>query len=505
MKKMMLMVMGVLLFTLAGCDTPLDGEDITMEDYLARYTYTNTTNLLPANGKVGVTNMGDPQVFYDETEEKYFMTGTFNGLTFQLWASDDLTTWDQGTQIFARPQVSWASETGMLWGAEIHKRNDTYYLYYSVEIANGSPRIGVAQSDNIYGPYEDKGSPMFDFGYSAIDNHLFTDEDGVSYMYYVRDALDNVVDGVHESHIYVVEVNEDFLSTKPSSEAIELLVPDQAWERISGGPSWKWVEGCFVHKEGDTYYLFYSANKFSEPAYAIGYATSDNPFGPFVKSDDNPVLKTIASDLSGPGNNSLFRSKDGKELFTAYHMHTTPESPSGNRYLNIDRIGFRTDGSVFFNGPTITNQPIPSGENKYHNLISDEATVTVSSTHPDYNPNGVNDGEFTVQTKYKQYDWVSDDDSIDDAFVTFTWDTPQTINTIYLYQPIEVSYRALSVTLEFSDGTVVEEVVLSDFNGEAAIALFNGVVAEWVTIRVNEYGFGQSAFGLGEVLIFGTK
>jgi GH43 family beta-xylosidase len=503
MKKLIIVLL-TLMFTmsLAGCATE-KGELLSMEDYLSKYTYKNTKNLLPAEGNVGVTNIGDPQVFYDENEEKYIMTGTFDGRVFKVWTSVDLTTWDQGTQVFSRGDAVWASETGLLWGAEIHERNDQYYLYYSIEINGGTPRIGVATADNVFGPFVDKGSPLFDFGYSAIDNNLFTDTDGISYMYYVRDALDNVVEGVHESHIYVVKMNDDFISTKPMEESVELIVPDQSWEMMSGGSYWNWVEGCFVHKEGDSYYLFYSANKFNEAAYSVGYAVSNSPTGPFVKSDQNPLMYTVASEFSGPGNNSLFYSKDGKELFTAYHMHTTPDSPSGNRYLNIDRIGFRSDGSVFFNGPTITHQPLPSGEYPHHNLISREATVTVSSTMEGFNPIGVNDGEMVILSKYEQNDWVSGD--LDEAFVKFEWDKKQSINSIYIYQARNVLYRPLSVTLEFSDGTLIEEVVLSTFIGEAAIINFNGVICDWVKITVNEVGFGQSAFGLSEVMIFGTK
>jgi hypothetical protein len=214
-------------------------------------------------------------------------------------------------------------------------------------------------------------------------------------------------------------------------------------------------------------------------------------------------MYTVASEFSGPGNNSLFYSKDGKELFTAYHMHTDPTNPSGNRYLNIDRMGFRSDGSVFFNGPTITNQPIPSGEYQYHSLISKEATVTVSSTKEGYNSKGVNDGEVVILSKYEANDWVSED--LDEEYVKFEWDKEQQVNSIYIYQARNVLFRPLSVTLEFSDGTIIEKVVLSTFIGEAAIINFNGVICDWVKITVHEVGFGQSAFGLGEVMIFGTE
>lgn len=507
MKKVLILLF--LMVVIVGCTDPQDeiGVELTMDEFLDQYTYLNTTNILPALGKTGVTGIGDPHLFYDETHDKYFMTATGNGAKFELWESPDLTTWSQKTQIFEQSQVPWGDfgPGKFLWGPEIHKRGETYYLYYSAWKEDaGSPRIGVASATSIYGPYTDKGEPMFDFGYSAIDNHLFTDDDGVSYLYYARDALDNLVDGVRESHIYVVEVNADFISTKPAEEAVMLIRPDQPWELVSGGAGWKWVEGGWMHKQGDQYYLFYSANKYSEPHYAIGYAVADSPVGPFVKNPGNPLLKTFAQELSGPGNNSFFYSKDGRELLTAYHMHTNPLNPSGNRYLNIDRVGFRADGSVFVNGPTVTNQPIPSGTKSFHTLLTWNATVETSPVLEGYNPNGVIDGEIVMIESLEEYQFVSGG-SINDAYVKIIFDQTSIVNSIFIYNPITVRFRSSRINIEFSDGTVIENITMSMLRGEAAIINTNGIITDWIKITSAQSGFGQTHFGLNEVLVFGRE
>ncbi len=507
MKKIWILI-AVLSLGLTGCalvTNPL-GEELEMDEFIQDYTYLNTKNLLPEQGKVGITGIGDPHVFYDSTEDKYFMTGTSTGMIFQLWESVDLTTWSSGTQIFDISMVSWGdSGRGGLWGAEIHKRGDTYYLYYSTwKQGAGSPRIGVATASDVYGPYTDKGSPLFDFGYSAIDNHLFTDTDGKSYLYYVKDALDNLVDGVRESHIYVVEMNDDFISTKTADDAVMLLRPDQPWERISGGADWKWVEGCWMHKQGDQYYLFYSANKYSEVHYAIGYAVSDSPFGPFVKSEANPILKTIASELSGPGNNSFFYSKDGQELLTAYHMHTNPASPSGNRYLNIDRVGFREDGSVFVNGPTVTYQPIPSGTKSFHILLTKDATIESSGVLDGYNPLGAIDGELVMLETLEAFQFVASG-AVADAYVKIIFPEARIVNSLFIYIPITVKYRSTKINIEFSDGTKILGVTTSMLRGEATIINTSGIETEWIKITSAESGFGQTNFGINEVMIFGSR
>ena len=57
----------------------------------------------------------------------------------------------------------------------------------------------------------------------------------------------------------------------------------------------------------------YSANHYGGEYYAVGYATSKNPLGPFKKADNNPVLQ-----------------KEGNVLGTGHCMVIT--LPNDNRY-----------------------------------------------------------------------------------------------------------------------------------------------------------------------------
>ena len=41
----------------------------------------------------------------------------------------------------------------------------------------------------------------------------------------------------------------------------------------------------------DSYYMLYSANFFGGKTYAVGYATSQSPLGPFTKAANNPGLQ----------------------------------------------------------------------------------------------------------------------------------------------------------------------------------------------------------------------
>jgi beta-xylosidase len=97
----------------------------------------------------------------------------------------------------------------------------------------------------------------------------------------------------------------------------------------------------------------YSANFFRGKNYAVGYATSKSPFGPFVKSKYNPILeKNIekGGGVTGTGHNSVVSSPDGKEMLCVYHGRT---SKTGNeRVFFIDRMKILPSGRLTIYGPT---------------------------------------------------------------------------------------------------------------------------------------------------------
>ncbi len=73
-------------------------------------------------------------------------------------------------------------------------------------------------------------------------------------------------------------------------------------------------------KHGGKYYLTYSANHYRSPDYAIGYAVSDSPLGPFRKYEGNPILHK-SERVYGTGHHSFTTSKDGSRLICVYHCH----------------------------------------------------------------------------------------------------------------------------------------------------------------------------------------
>lgn len=69
------------------------------------------------------------------------------------------------------------------------------------------------------------------------------------------------------------------------------------------------IEGPFVTKQDGRYWMFYAGNDFSTPAYGIGAAVADDPFGPYTKRTE-PLLKSNSL-WWAPGHASVSSGVDG--------------------------------------------------------------------------------------------------------------------------------------------------------------------------------------------------
>ena len=311
-----------------------------------------------------VKDIGDPFVL--EEDGSYYMFATGGPIGFNVWKSTDLTGFEK---VKALKKVEWAS--GDYWAPEVFRVDDRYVMLFTARMReNGSLRTGIAFSETAEGPYEDPlGRPLMDYGYATIDATLTWDDEGNPYMIYVRDCSENAVNGRQESHIYGVRLAKDLLSTE--GDPVLLTVPEGEWEALSGNT--RWNEGPAVVKHDGKYYLFYSVNGYFMKEYSVCAAVSDTPLGPYVKQGNNPLLYCTEEGgnvtVSGPGHNAFFTV--GGELFTAYHTHTYPQAPSGNRQLCVDRAGFHADGTTYINGPTLAPQLRPLAEIGRVNLTAE--------------------------------------------------------------------------------------------------------------------------------------
>ena len=108
----------------------------------------------------------------------------------------------------------------------------------------------------------------------------------------------------------------------------QCFAAEEPWELILP----KVVEGPSVIKQGDTYYLMYSANGYTSQDYAVGYATSKSPFGPWKKYEKNPILHNYKG-LVGVGHGAPFIDKEGKMRYVFHAHKSTTEIHPRDAYV----------------------------------------------------------------------------------------------------------------------------------------------------------------------------
>lgn len=292
--------------------------------------------------RTDVITIGDP--FVITCGDCYYMYATgFDCNGFKVRKSYDLKHWEN-LGVCLNLDDSWAFQD--FWAPEVIYHNGKYVMHYSARRkSDKSLRIGVAIADKPEGPFIDvHNGPMFDFGYAAIDGHVFIDDDGVAYFYYSRDCSENVVNGIRTSQLYVVKLSDDL--TEVVSEPKFLFGASLPYETMYSNVC-HWNEGPYLLKHNGKYYLTYSANCYGTKEYCVCLAISEKPDEGFVKAD-SPILtyRDVESDFSGPGHNAFFKDKDGN-LKMAFHIHTYPHAPSHDRKAVIVDAQI-TDSSILF-------------------------------------------------------------------------------------------------------------------------------------------------------------
>ena len=263
--------------------------------------------------------LADPTIFYNEGT--YYLYGTttgnspLNGEGFQVYTSSDQKNWKGpvGVQGGLALKKGDAYGTQGFWAPQIVKHNNQFYMMYTA-----NENIAVATSNSPLGPFRNTSKEPLAAAVKQIDPFVFIDDDGKKYLYHVR-----LING---NRIFVAELNDDLLSIKPET-LTECIAAEWQWENTQN-VNWPVAEGPTVLKKGSLYYLIYSANDFRNPEYAVGYATSTSPLGPWKKSTTSPIISRNLIGENGSGHGDLFLDKDNQWQYVFHtHFSATSEAP----------------------------------------------------------------------------------------------------------------------------------------------------------------------------------
>jgi len=282
-------------------------------------------------------------------------------LNIQAARSSDLVHWQHlGDALPAKP--AWASKTQDFWAPDVIRDGSRYIMYFSAKPDTSDERhglcLGVATSSSPSGPFTDMGHPLkCGEGFVNIDPKAFDDPaTGQRLLYW----------GSGFKPIKVQQLAPDRLSFAPGTAPTDLVSPNQVKDAFP-----VLVEGAWVVRHGDFYYLFYSGDNCcgAKAIYAVMVARSLSATGPFEtleKATGKPhsiVLEKRAYWIA-PGHNSVIPDAAGND-WIVYHAvdsrrprEKATDDINTRRVMLIDRISW-VNGWPTIAGPTSDSEAAP--------------------------------------------------------------------------------------------------------------------------------------------------
>ena len=248
--------------------------------------------------------------------------------SFDAFSSPDLVHWTRHDRVFDVTGASWAAYA--IWAPSVLAHDGRYWMFFSandIQRDGETGGIGLAVSDRPQGPFRDAiGRPLigaFHNGAQPFDPFAFRDDDGQVYLYYGG-----------WRHCNVVRLSPDLKSIVP--------FPDGTTYREITQPGY--VEGSFVVKRRDVYYLMWSEGGWTGPGYRVAYAMGPTALGPFVKK--GTILAQDLKVARGAGHHSVVNVPGTDEWYIAYHRRPLDTDRGEHRQLALERMWFEDDGTI---------------------------------------------------------------------------------------------------------------------------------------------------------------
>ncbi len=302
-----------------------------MKQLLTLLIVLTTSLIAKAEGEVSQVPLADPYILLENG--KYYAYGTHDASGIRCYSSDDLRTWKDEGQALNKANTT---EQQWFWAPEVYHVNGHYIMYFSA-----NEHLFAATADSPKGPFTQVGSYQMENligNEKCIDSHVFFDDNGKAYVFFVRFTDGNC--------IWQAELEDDYITPKVGTLR-KCFAVSQSWENKMGRVN----EGPNVLKVGRRYYLTYSGNDYRSQDYGVGYATTTNiASGTWTKYTANPILCRF-DDLVGTGHHSLFYDKEGI-LRIVFHAHESTEKV-GNRLMYIGTVNATSSRLTMSNEPII--------------------------------------------------------------------------------------------------------------------------------------------------------
>jgi arabinan endo-1,5-alpha-L-arabinosidase len=275
-------------------------------------------------------------------------------INIQVARSANLTRWQYLGNALRKP--TWASNTQDFWAPHVVRDDKRYIMYFSAKPNASDERhglcLGVATSTSPAGPFADIGAPLrCGSGFINIDPMAFDDPVTGKHLLYWGSGFEP---------IKVQELGPDRMSFAPGSSPRNLVAPNAVRNAFP-----VLVEGSWMIRHGDYYYLFYSGDNCCGPRadYAVMVARSKSATGPFETLEQAKGIRlSLVLHKRGrwlaPGHNSIMTDAKGQDWIIYHasdvrHSRVNPGADiNSRRVMLIDRIQWGGDGWPVIDGPS---------------------------------------------------------------------------------------------------------------------------------------------------------
>ena len=268
----------------------------------------------------------------------------FNITEWLCYSTTDMKTWTDHGSVLKPTDFVWG--VGEAWASQVVEKDGKFYFYTSVQAGRpyNSKVIGVAVADNPLGPFTDAiGRPLITDDmtpngsrgwWNDFDPTVIIDDNGTPWMCWGNGTC------------FLVKLKSNMIELDGSIQVLDLP---------------KYVEGPWLHKRGDLYYLTYPSS--GRGGEMMHYATATSMEGPWL----------FRGALTGTAENSftihpgIIEYKNHWYLF--YHNATLTvndiKGAIGRRSVCVEYLYYNPDGTMAFVEQTkegITVPPKKEGE-----------------------------------------------------------------------------------------------------------------------------------------------
>ncbi|MGL4519903.1 MAG: family 43 glycosylhydrolase [Phocaeicola sp.] len=351
----------------------VQSQEMRMETYCNPLNIDYTYMIYDAHKDISYRSGADPAVVRFRGEYYMFVTRSHG-----YWRSKDLLDWE-----FINPGKNWYPQGCNAPAAHNYKDS----VLYVTGDPSGSMSI-LSSSNPASGDWEATPSILSDLQ----DPALFIDDDGKTYMFWGSSNL-YPIRGIE------LDRNHRFIKKGETANLFNLHMDKHGWERfgenhtdtILGG----YMEGPWLTKHNNKYYMQYGAPGTEFNVYADGVYVADDPMGPYTYQQHNPVSYKPGGYMNGAGHGSTVVGPGGQY----WHFASMSLSINMNweRRLCMFPGGFDADGIMFVDtrfGDYPRYAPaIPGKEGAFRGwmLLSYAKPVTASSAEGEFGPTALTD------------------------------------------------------------------------------------------------------------------